>query len=327
MTEPRIQPAAPIRSILGGVLMGLANLVPGVSGGTMLLAAGVYPRFIEAVAEITKLRFKRRHLITLACVVGSALVAIVSLAGPTKDLVVSHRWVMYSLFIGLTLGGVPIVWKLARPASPAVTAGICIGLLAMIAMSLIAPNGNSGANSGWLMFAIAGVAGAGAMILPGISGGYLLLLLGQYVPILAAIDAFKRTLTGDGGPDFGAAFDAGLVLLPVAVGVVVGVVFISNFVEWALVKHEKLTLGLLLGLLLGAVVGLWPFQRSVEPQIGLTVKGQIVTAETISDIDAEDWPLERFSPSGMQIAGSLGLIVAGFGATMLIGRIGNKKEN
>jgi putative membrane protein len=318
--------AAPIRSILGGVLMGLANLVPGVSGGTMLLAAGVYPRFIEAVAEITKLRLKRRYLVTLACVVGSALVAIVSLAGPTKDLVVDHRWIMYSLFIGLTLGGAPIVWKLARPASPAMYAGALVGLLLMIAMAFVAPNGNGDADSSRTMFLIAGVAGAGAMILPGISGGYLLLLLGQYVPILAAIDDFKRTLTGEGGPDLGAAFGAGFVLLPVAIGVGVGVVFISNLVEWALVRHEKPTLGLLLGLLLGAVVGLWPFQQSVEPTVGDVIKGQAVTAETIGEIDQEDWPLERFAPGGVQVAGSLGLIVAGFGATMLIGRIGSGKS-
>jgi len=317
---------APLRSILGGFLMGLANLVPGVSGGTMLLAAGVYPRFIEAVAEVTKFRFKRAYLITLACVIGSALVAIVSLAGPTKDLVVDHRWVMYSLFIGLTLGGVPIVWKLARPACGAVYAGALVGLLLMITMALLAPNGGGGGDSNWFMFGVAGLAGAGAMILPGVSGGYLLLLLGQYVPILGAIEAFKDALTAEGGVEFGAVFEAGLALVPIAVGVGVGVVVISNLVEWALAKHEKLTLGLLLGLLLGAVVGLWPFQRSVEPAVGLVVKGQTVTAETIDSIDAEDWPLERFTPSGGQVAGSLGLIVAGFGVTMLIGRVGNRKD-
>ncbi|MCB9838071.1 MAG: DUF368 domain-containing protein [Phycisphaeraceae bacterium] len=325
-TQDNTTGAAPIRSLIGGVLMGLANLVPGVSGGTMLLAAGVYPRFIEAVAEVTKLRLKRRHLVTLACVVGAALVAIVSLAGPTKNLVVDHRWVMYSLFIGLTLGGVPIVWKLARPACPAVYAGALVGLLLMIAMALVAPGGAGGEESNWLMFLVAGIAGAGAMILPGVSGGYLLLLLGQYVPILAAIDNFKQTLTGEGGPDLGAAFGAGLTLLPVAVGVGLGVVFISNLVEWALVRHEKLTLGILLGLLLGAVVGLWPFQRSVEPSVGDVIKGQAVTAETLHEIEEADWPLERFSPSTTQAAGSAGLIIAGFGVTMLIGRIGSERK-
>lgn len=318
--------AAPLRSLLGGALMGLANLVPGVSGGTMLLAAGVYPRFIEAVAEVTKFRFKKAYLITLACVVGAAVVAIVALAGPTKDLVVNHRWVMYSLFIGLTLGGVPIVWKLAKPVGPAVFVGALVGLLLMVAMAVFAPQGGGG-ESNWLMFVIAGVAGAGAMILPGVSGGYLLLLLGQYVAILGAIENFKDALTAEGGFEFGAVFDAGMALVPIAIGVGLGVLVISNLVEWALAKHEKSTLGLLLGLLLGAVVGLWPFQQSVEPVIGDVIKGQEVTAATvITEIDREDWPLERFAPSGAQVAGSLGLIVAGFGATMLIGRIGSDRK-
>jgi len=318
---------APLRSLLGGVLMGLANLVPGVSGGTMLLAAGVYPRFIEAVAEVTKLRLKRSYLITLACIGIAAVGAIVLLAGPTKDLVINHRWIMYSLFIGLTLGGVPIVWKLAVPAGPAVYTGAAIGLAVMVATALIGPGGDGGAESNWLMLGIAGVAGASAMILPGVSGGYLLLLLHQYVPILSAIDDFKNALTGPGGLDTTAAIDAGLVLLPVAVGVGVGVIFISNLVEWALARHEKLTLGLLLGLLLGAVVGLWPFQASVEPHVGDVIKGQTVTAETRAEIEPEDWPLERFRPGGAQLAGSFVLILAGFGATMLIGRVGaGKKE-
>ena len=89
--------------------MGLANLVPGISGGTMLLAAGVYPGFISAIAEVTTFRFRFRSLILLASVVGSAALAILLLAGSVKDLVVDHRWIMYSLFIGLTLGGVPLV--------------------------------------------------------------------------------------------------------------------------------------------------------------------------------------------------------------------------
>ena len=106
-----------LRGIIGGVLMGLANLVPGISGGTMLLASGIYPRFINAVAEVTTFKFKFRSLLVLALVSGSALLAILLLAGVVKDLVVGYRWAMYSLFIGLTLGGLPIVWKMVRPAT------------------------------------------------------------------------------------------------------------------------------------------------------------------------------------------------------------------
>ena len=93
-----------IRSLFGGTLMGLANLVPGISGGTMLLAAGVYPRFIEALAEVTRFRFSFRTLLVLGCIVAAAGLGILLLAGTLKELVVDSRWVMYSLFIGRSLG-------------------------------------------------------------------------------------------------------------------------------------------------------------------------------------------------------------------------------
>lgn len=102
------------RGVLGGILMGLANLVPGISGGTMLLAAGIYTDFINAVAEVTTLRFRKRSLVLLASVGLAAGSAIILLAGVVKDLVVDHRWMMYSMFIGLTLGGIPVIWKLIQ---------------------------------------------------------------------------------------------------------------------------------------------------------------------------------------------------------------------
>ena len=87
-------PTLVARSIFGGVLMGLANLVPGISGGTMLLAAGIYPKFIDAIAEITRFRFRFRSLLLLGCIAGAAGLGILLLAGVLKDLVVDFRWVM-----------------------------------------------------------------------------------------------------------------------------------------------------------------------------------------------------------------------------------------
>ena len=101
------------RSLFGGLLMGLANLVPGISGGTMLLVAGVYTDFIDSLADLTRLRFRFRSLLVMGCIVAAAGLGILIFAGGIKTLVVDHRWIMYSLFIGLTLGGLPIVWQLA----------------------------------------------------------------------------------------------------------------------------------------------------------------------------------------------------------------------
>ncbi len=321
-------PALAARGSVGGVLMGLANLVPGISGGTMLLAAGVYPRFIQAVADVTTLRLNRPSLVVLGSVVLAAMVAVLLGAGIIKDLVVDHRWVMYSLFIGLTLGGVPVVWRLAAPVDGRVWAGAAVGFVGMALLALAQQRGAAaagGAEAGWIMFALAGVAGASAMILPGVSGGYLLLVMGMYIPILSGVDAFKLALEAR---DAGAILDVGLrVVLPVGLGVVVGVVGISNLLKWLLARHAGPTLGVLLGLLVGAVVGLWPFQETLEPTLGETIiKGRVVTAETLHEFDREDYPTAFFRPGTFEAAGAVGLVLAGVLATTLVARLGRERD-
>ncbi len=329
--EPRgreISQSAPLllRGVFGGVLMGLANLVPGISGGTMLVAAGVYPRFVASIAELSTLKLRPAAIAVVGTIAGAAMVAILLLAGVVKDLVVDHRWIMYSLFIGLTLGGLPVVWRMARPATTALWVGAGGGFLAMGLLALTRGVGTAGAGgSGPVLLGVAGLAGAAAMILPGISGGYLLLLLGQYVPILSGIDAFKTALRAR---DLEAAMEPALgVILPVGIGVVVGVVVVSNAVRWLLVHHEKATLGVLLGLIAGAVLGLWPFQQSVEPVLGETViKGRVVTAENLAELDTEDYPTAYFPPTAGQVLAALGLVGLGLLTTAGIAHLGREPE-
>ncbi len=306
--------------------MGLANLVPGISGGTMLLAAGVYPQFIEGIAEVTTLRFRARNLALLGAIGGAAAIGIVSLAGLIKGLVIDHRWAMFSLFTGLTLGGVPVVWRLLRPAAASAIAGCLAGILLMAVMALVQPGAQGAASEGpaYGMLFGAGLAGASAMILPGISGGYLLLILGQYLTILGAIDQAKVALGA--GPDWPQLTEAMHVFVPVGIGVVVGIVLISNLIKILLARYEKATLGTLLGLLLGAVLGLWPFQQGVAPEPGALIKGREMTAALIAQLDPKDYPLEYFSPSGGQIAGAIGLIAFGFVITQAVAWVGRAKE-
>lgn len=331
MTTPSLEtvlrPLVLVRAALGGVLMGLANLVPGISGGTMLLAAGIYPRFVAAVAEVSTLRFRVPALVLLGTVAAAALGGIVLLAGPIKDLVVHQRWIMYSLFVGLTLGGLPVVWRMARPATRSVFSGAAGGFVAMSALAIAQASGVTGGDgqANPLLLGLAGLAGASAMILPGVSGGYLLLVLGQYVPILGAIETVKDALAAR---DLAAATEPAVtVLLPVGLGVVVGVVVVSNALKWLLARYEKATLGVLIGLLLGAVVGLWPFQAPVEPPIGSTVKGELVTAESLPTIEVDDWPTRRFTPDATQVGGAIGLVVLGFVVTSAIARLGRDESN
>lgn len=316
-----------VRSVAGGVMMGLANLVPGISGGTMLLAAGIYPAFIDAVAAVTSFKFRLRQVVTLGCVVGAAGIGILFLAGLIKGLVVDYRWVMYSVFIGLTLGGVPVIWSMVGRSTRAVWLGASAGFACMALLAVAQAGGMVGANgasSNPSMLFLAGLAGAAAMILPGVSGGYLLLVMGQYIPILTAIEDLKSALESGLA---GEVIRIGLaVILPVGIGVVVGVVVVSHLLSALLKRYEKASLGFLLGLLLGAVVGLWPFQKGVRPEIGDLVKGQVVTVETLDNIDPEDYPTVCFKPDSVQIAGALGLIFAGWSATFGISRLGGVKE-
>ncbi|MEE2674849.1 MAG: DUF368 domain-containing protein [Myxococcota bacterium] len=313
-----------IRGAIGGVLMGLANLVPGISGGTMLLAAGVYPAFISSIAQVTTLKLRPRALVLLASVAGAALVAILLLAGTMRSLVIEQRWVMYCIFIGLTLGGVPLVWRLARPATAAMWAGTAAAFAGMVVMKIGLGDGAGAGEASTVFLFFSGLAGASAMILPGVSGGYLLLLLGQYEVILGSIDQLKQGLLG--GPDFSLIFDSMDVVLPVCIGVLAGIVGVSNGLRWLLDRYEKATLGALLGLLLGAVVGLWPFSQPVPPQPGDIVNGVTVTTATAATVDIEDWQLVGFDPSAGQAAGALGLVGLGIAATAAVARVGGKRD-
>ena len=316
-----------VRSAIGGILMGLANLVPGISGGTMLLAAGIYPDFIKSISDVTTFRFRLRSIIVLGCVVAAAALAIILLAGTINHLVINERWAMYSLFIGLTLGGVPIVRRMLDRPSRGMWIGLVAGLLLMTVLAILqmAQFSSQSGRAGYLMLFLAGIAGAGAMILPGVSGAYLLLLLGQYVPILSAIDRFKEALEAG---DIGTAFDAALsVGLPVGLGVVLGVVCVSNLLRILMDRYRKPTLGVLLGLLLGAVIGLWPFQQGVRPEVGETVKGKVLTVELLEKLEPADYPTRYFRPESVQVGGAALLLLAGFGITTAISRLGREKSD
>lgn len=320
-------PVPVLRCGIGGVLMGLANLVPGISGGTMLVACGIYTLFIDAVSDATRLRFNKRMLLTLGCVVLGAGVAIGGLASVIHFALVHHRWVMFSLFIGLTLGGVPIIWAMARPIRRDTWAGLIAGVVLMGGLVVAQEMGGSGGGlSGPVGLVIGGAAAASAMILPGVSGAFLLLLLGMYEPIIGAI---KDTVGALKDGDVSGVIDQMSVVIPVGIGVLLGVALVSNVLRWVLHHYERVTLGVLLGLIIAAPAGLYPFRVGVPPEIGDKIKGELVTAENLEEMrapdNAKDWAQDAFTPSAVQVAGSLGLIAAGFAATMGIARLGKVK--
>jgi putative membrane protein len=330
--------ALAVRSIIGGALMGLANLVPGISGGTMLLATGVYPQFIRGVAEVSTCRFRAKTVVMLCCVIGAAGLAVLGLAGPISELVIHHRWAMYSIFIGLTLGGVPILWRMLQSIDGTVVFTSILGIAFMAVIALLNPGAagtesDGGAGGAYAMLFAAGLVAGSAMILPGLSGGYLLLVLGQYVALLSAIGAMVAAARHF---DVSAAIAALPVIVPIGLGAAVGVVGVSNAVKWLLERYERQTLGVLLGLLLGAVIGLWPFVEGVEPEVGSSFRGgtvaledgpdsRLVLEETGREIKPQDWPTQTFTPSPAQVGASIGLLLAGLLVSIGVGRLGTGK--
>jgi putative membrane protein len=313
--------------MIGGVLMGLANLVPGISGGTMLLAAGVYPTFVESVAAATTLSRKLQPWLLLAFIAVPAVLAIGVLAGTVRDIVLEHRWIAYSLFIGLTLGGAPTLWRMLKPMPGRAGIAALVAFVAMVALAILQesqPSSSSG-EGGLAGLFIAGFAGAAAMVLPGVSGGYLLLVLGQYVAVLDAIDAFKEAIRAG---ELNSILQSAWPLLAIGIGVLLGVSLVSNIMRWLLKHHRDVTLGALLGLLLGAVAGLWPFREAVLPDVGSVVRGEVV--ETVADAEAIELkyrPTESYEPSLGQMGFSFLLVIGGGISSLLVGRLGKDGDD
>lgn len=264
-----------LRSAVGGVLMGLANLVPGISGGTMILVMGLYEEFIRSLAEVSRLHWTKRNLLFLGVVGGAAMVAIATLAGTLSRAVTLHPSAMFSLFIGLTLGGAPLLIKMLKGWSAVSMGGFALGLGLML---LIAATKHEPPNKAAIREAAergqlvvqpayardlgAGALGMSAMILPGISGAYMFLVLNRYEAILAAVSLAKSYVLSAGQSGQATAFLR--VLIPTAIGALFALGALSNLLKWMLRRHEKLTLGALLGFLLGSVVGIWPFDAASE---------------------------------------------------------------
>ncbi|MFQ5805326.1 MAG: DUF368 domain-containing protein [Phycisphaerae bacterium] len=328
----RLSPLAAIRVGIAGLLMGAANLIPGVSGGTMILAMGLYEEFIDSVADVTALRFSLRRVAFLGIVGLFAGGAIVGLAGVILYLLFQHTTAMFALFIGLTLGGAPLLFKSLKPVRTDVVVAVLVGLGLMVGASLLKSGGGMPHNT--VMDFASGAVGSTTMVLPGVSGSYMLLLLDQYERVVGAVDDLKEGLRSR---RVAALTGCLKIIVPVGIGAAFGIVALSNLLKVLLHRYHRATVGLLLGILLGSVIGLWPFgkapsEKALERRT-LAELQEFAHSRRIPGYDAvsdrrglaehivENW--ERRATSSYT-AGSLstavGLAVAGFLATYLLSR-------
>ncbi len=271
-----VQPASTPRAVLGGVLMGLANLVPGISGGTMILAVGLYDRFISAVADVTRLRLRRQSIAFLGAMAIGLTAALLLGSGIAVRLVVEHRWAMYALFVGMTLGGAPELWRLARPHGAGVLVAVAIGFGAMALFAF--GTGESALEPTIPVLLAVGAAGAASMILPGISGSYVLLILGMYDTVIGALSLSEVRESPR---------ESLLIVGPVVVGAGLGIALLSNVLKALLQRFSAPSHGVLLGLLLGSILGLYPFQESVHPELAHKPTRKAIEAVVLDGEPAE----------------------------------------
>ena len=253
--------------VLRGLAMGAADVIPGVSGGTVALILGIYGRLVGALSRadrtlLTHIRHGHwseaaayldvRFLVAL----GSGIVlGIVILGGTMNELLqgAATRPLTLSAFFGMIAGSAVIVWQLVeahgRPGrSRHIVLAVAAGCLAFVVTGL--PSGSAELTRSFVFFC--GMVGICAMILPGLSGAYLLYVLGVYTPLT---DILKRLPRGDVTGQ-----DAVLVVV-FGAGCGLGLLCFSKFLRWLLHHHEAATMAVLCGFMVGALRKIWPFQE------------------------------------------------------------------
>lgn len=245
-----------ILTFFKGVAMGAADVIPGVSGGTIAFLTGIYTELLSSIKSINfkavKLLFTGRfaefsqavNFKFLLAVASGILLSIFSLARLMQYLLVHHPIPLWSFFMGLIAASAIYVlreigkWKLIHIVS--LLAGIAVAAY----ICLVSPSQTT--EEYWFIF-ISGAIAICAMILPGISGSFILLLMGKYAFIMKAVTDFNIP-----------------VLATFAVGAILGIITFSHFLTWLLKKYYKPTICVLAGFMIGSLVKVWPWKKVLD---------------------------------------------------------------
>jgi putative membrane protein len=238
-----------------GFLMGAANVIPGVSGGTMALILGIYEELINAIRSIN-LKFVR--LVTqlnikealssvswpfLLPIGLGVLLATLSLAEVLSWLLDRYPVIVWSFFFGLIISSVITVSRVIKQWRILTIVAIVVGTITAYGLFGVIPV--STPNAPWFIF-VSGFIAICAMILPGISGAYILVLLGKYHYILKALN----------NKDF-------FTLFIIGAGALVGLISFAQILGWLLKKYHDLTMAILIGLMCGSLRKIWPWKETV----------------------------------------------------------------
>lgn len=271
-----------IKNILKGVVIGISNIIPGVSGGTMAVAMGIYDRLIHCITHLFQ-EFKKSILFLIPIGIGMGI-ALVAGSFSVEYLFENFPLPTNLAFIGLILGGLPAVGKkikgnrvkVGHIAALVLFFALVVGLAAMGEQEGSAADLSFGFLNVLKLFGV-GVIASATMVIPGVSGSMILLLIGYYNPVIAAISDFIRALT---------ALDAdgilrGLgILVPFGVGVIVGIFAIAKLIEVIFEKIPLYAYWAIIGLIVAS-----PFAialMNVEVFAAVTVWAALAGAVTLA---------------------------------------------
>ena len=244
-----------LKDILKGVVIGVANAIPGVSGGTMMVPMGVYDDIIYCITHLFT-QIKKSIMILLPYFIGMA-VGIVGLAFSIKSLYANFPFQTSMVFIGLIIGGVPMLYEHVKKTSIKV-GHILLFLLffiAIIAMQYFGGNGKDVVLSvdivSIIKIFLIGILASATMVIPGVSGSMMLMILGYYNPIINAITDFVKALAER---DWNTLLNICGSLVPFGIGVVIGIFAIAKIIEILLKHFESHTYCAILGLVISSPV-------------------------------------------------------------------------
>ena len=260
--------------VLKGCAMGAADVVPGVSGGTIAFITGIYEELINSIKSIdlqaSKLLltfklaefWKKINGTFLLSVVGGIAISIFSLAKLMTWLLVNHPIYIWSFFFGLIIISSVLVAKEIKKWDIFTIISLLAGAAAAYTITVMSPA--STPNTWWFII-LSGAIAICAMILPGISGAFILLLLGKYTYILTAVSNL----------------DVGTILLFV-VGAVAGIISFSHLLSWLLKNYHTLTVALLTGFMVGSLNKVWPWKHTLETYIDTHGVEQVLVETNVS---------------------------------------------
>ncbi|MBE5953397.1 MAG: DUF368 domain-containing protein [Lachnospiraceae bacterium] len=254
-----------IIELIKGMFVGIANIIPGVSGGTMAITFGVYDKIISSITGLFK-NFKKSVKTLLPIAIGM-VVGIAAFAYLLPYLLKTQPFCTSAAFTGLIVGGIPMIIKSLKEGwnngtKKSLPVNVIIFII-LFAVSLIMPFLSGESESGILLTANAptmikvfflGIIAAATMVIPGVSGSLVLMILGYYFGIITAVKDF---LEGLKGLDFGIMLDNGLVLAPFAIGCLVGIFFVSKLIEWLFNNYSSATFSGILGLIVTSPVSIF----------------------------------------------------------------------